>query len=27
MQSGSEVTVEAGDQRRNISLRPELSGR
>jgi len=27
IQSGPEVTVEAGDQRRNISLPPELSGR
>ncbi|GAB4133002.1 MAG: ArsA family ATPase [Cyanobacteria bacterium J069] len=26
-QSGPEVTVEAGDQRRNIALPPELSGR
>ncbi|MBF2084248.1 MAG: hypothetical protein IGS16_06555 [Thermoleptolyngbya sp. C42_A2020_037] len=27
IQSGPEVTVEAGNQRRNISLPPELSGR
>ncbi|QKD82003.1 ArsA family ATPase [Thermoleptolyngbya sichuanensis A183] len=27
IQSGPEVTVEAGDQRRNIALPPELSGR